>query len=52
MKENIQVQLAFTPESQPQPQHFSVVKGDMPKAQDKQVLCETLYLSLDPYMRS
>ena len=52
MKENMQVQLASTPESQPQPEHFTLVKGAMPQAGDKQVLCETMYLSLDPYMRS
>lgn len=52
MKDNMQVQLASTPESQPLPEHFALVKGAMPKAGENQVLCETMYLSLDPYMRS
>jgi NADPH-dependent curcumin reductase CurA len=52
MKHNMQVQLVSTPELEPQPEHFKLVKGSMPKVADKQVLCETMYLSLDPYMRS
>lgn len=52
MKENIQIQLASKPESVPELENFSVVKSPMPEAKDGQVLCETQYLSLDPYMRS
>ncbi|MEP1444649.1 MAG: NADP-dependent oxidoreductase [Paraglaciecola sp.] len=52
MKDNMQVQLVSTPESEPQPENFTLVKGPMPVAKNQQVLCETQYLSLDPYMRS
>lgn len=52
MTENTQVHLAATPESDPAPEHFELVNVPMPTAGDQQVLCETLYLSLDPYMRS
>lgn len=52
MKHNMQVQLVSTPESEPQPENFTLVKGPIPEAKNRQVLCETQYLSLDPYMRS
>ena len=49
---NYQIQLASTPEAQPEPDHFKLVEGVVPEPTSRQVLCETLYLSLDPYMRS
>ncbi len=52
MKINVQVQLSTTPEAQPAPEHFNLVNGLMPEPTEGQVLCENLYLSLDPYMRS
>ncbi len=52
MTSNTQIILSTTPESEPQPNNFAVVTSDMPVAGPEQVLCETLYLSLDPYMRS
>ncbi len=52
MQENLQVQLAHTPEGNPEPEHFQVVPTPMPQPDDGQVLCATQYLSLDPYMRS
>ncbi len=52
MSDNIQIQLASYPPSTPQPEHFAVVTGERPVPAADQVLCETRYLSLDPYMRS
>lgn len=52
MTDNIQVRLAGIVEGSPEPEHFSVVTTDMPNMSAGQVLCETVYLSLDPYMRS
>lgn len=52
MDGNIQIQLASNPDGIPQPEHFSVVNGQRPEPAAGQALCETLYLSLDPYMRS
>jgi NADPH-dependent curcumin reductase CurA len=52
MSKNLQVKLAGYPENLPTPEHFEVVESDLPSPADGQVLCETLYLSLDPYMRS
>lgn len=52
MNENLQIQLASTPEAQPTPEHFTLVSAQMPNPQEGQLLCENLYLSLDPYMRS
>jgi len=49
---NIQVQLASYPEGIPQPENFVIVSRPIPQIKDAQLLCETLYLSLDPYMRS
>tara|TARA_R110002110_G_scaffold415765_3_gene655260 strand:- start:23434 stop:24435 length:1002 start_codon:yes stop_codon:yes gene_type:complete len=47
-----QVQLLKTPTGLPQESDFSLAQIDMPVAESGQVLCETLFLSLDPYMRS
>ena len=52
MKHNIQVQLASCPDGTPEPEHFALATTDIPPVAEGQVLCETLYLSLDPYMRS
>ncbi|WP_317928543.1 NADP-dependent oxidoreductase [Halioxenophilus sp. WMMB6] len=52
MTDNTQVLLASTPEGMPSPDNFKLHQQAMPVAQPGQVLCETLYLSLDPYMRS
>jgi len=50
--DNIQIQLASFPDGIPEPEHFSVVTVPVEQIADGQVLCETLHLSLDPYMRS
>lgn len=52
MTDNIQIQLASMPDSNPEPEHFKAVATPMPVAGPGQVLCATQYLSLDPYMRS
>jgi NADPH-dependent curcumin reductase len=46
------VRLVSTPESMPKIEHFECVEVDMPEPADGEALVETLYLSLDPYMRS
>ena len=52
MTKNLQVQLASFPESIPRPNDFKLVETPIPDPSANQVLCETIYLSLDPYMRS
>ncbi|MBC6428158.1 MAG: NADP-dependent oxidoreductase [Cellvibrionales bacterium] len=52
MRKNTQVKLAACPEGIPEPQNFLVADAEMPVASPGQVLVQTLYLSLDPYMRS
>ena len=52
MNENIQIQLVAFPEGNPEPEHFVLVTTPIPELSEGQVLCETLHLSLDPYMRS
>jgi len=52
MSKNTQVLLAERPEGMPEAENFRVEETDMPQAGKEQVLCQTLYLSLDPYMRS
>jgi len=52
MTDNIQIQLADTPEGNPDPRHFTIASTPMLVAREGQVLCATQYLSLDPYMRS
>ncbi len=47
-----QVQLANSPEGTPQETDFCLAEIDLPELAEDEVLCETLYLSLDPYMRS
>jgi|TARA_B110000914_G_scaffold186065_1_gene169943 NADPH-dependent curcumin reductase CurA len=52
VSDNIQIQLASFPDGIPEPEHFAIVTVPVEPIADGQVLCETLYLSLDPYMRS
>ena len=47
-----QIQLASTPEGTPEESHFQPAQVELPPLAEGEVLCETLYLSLDPYMRS
>jgi NADPH-dependent curcumin reductase CurA len=48
---NRQVLLASRPTGKPTVSNFKLVETPIPEPQDSQVLLETLYLSLDPYMR-
>jgi NADPH-dependent curcumin reductase CurA len=52
MKFNTQVTLKFTPEGEPTVDNFALAQSPLPELNDNKVLCKTLYLSLDPYMRS
>ncbi|MFA6134094.1 MAG: NADP-dependent oxidoreductase [Phycisphaerae bacterium] len=48
---NRQILLAYRPVGEPTESNFQIVESPMPPLEDGQVLCRTLYLSLDPYMR-
>jgi len=52
MTTNTQVTLKSTPSGEPAIEHFELIESEMPKLSEGKVLCETQYLSLDPYMRS
>ncbi len=48
---NVQVRLKSRPAGAPGVEHFELVEGPLPEPGPGQVLCRTVYLSLDPYMR-
>ena len=48
---NHKVVLAARPVGEPTPADFSLVNEDIPTIGDGEILCRTIYLSLDPYMR-
>lgn len=48
---NRQVVLRRRPVGEPRPSDFEVIEGPVPRPRDGELLCRTLYLSLDPYMR-
>lgn len=48
---NTQVLLRRQCEGVPRADDFETVTADMPQAADGQLLCQTIYLSLDPYLR-
>ena len=48
---NRQIQLAARPVGVPKDSDFSMVEGAVPRPGDGEILCRTIYLSLDPYMR-
>ena len=50
-KINRQIILAKRPSGKPQPADFSLVDASVPVPEEGQVLCKTIFLSLDPYMR-
>ena len=50
-KINRQIILVKRPSGKPQPDDFSLVDASVPVPEEGQVLCKTIYLSLDPYMR-
>ena len=48
---NRQIQLAARPQGAPKDSDFKLADVPVPDPGDGQVLCRTIYLSLDPYMR-
>ncbi len=48
---NRQIQLAAHPDGFPKDTDFRMVEGPVPRPDAGQMLCQTVYLSLDPYMR-
>ena len=48
---NRQILLVARPEGEPKPSDFQLVESDVPTPGEGEVLCRTIYLSLDPYMR-
>ena len=51
MTNNLQILLRRQCEGEPSVDDFEVVESPLPEMQDDAVRCETLYLSLDPYLR-
>ena len=49
--ENRQIRLAAHPAGFPSETDFSRVQTPVPEPADGRMLCRTIYLSLDPYMR-
>ena len=50
--QNLRVSLARRPEGLPEPDDFSLNEAALAARDPEAIRCETLYLSLDPYMRS
>ena len=48
---NRQIVLRRHPVGMPKPDDFDLVESPLPSPGDGEVLCRTIYLSLDPYMR-
>ena len=48
---NRQVLLRRRPSGAPAPTDFEIVDSPIPEAREGEILCRTIYLSLDPYMR-
>jgi NADPH-dependent curcumin reductase CurA len=48
---NRQVLLRSRPKGEPKVSDFELVESPLPVAREGEVLCRTIYLSLDPYMR-
>ena len=48
---NRQIVLRSRPVGMPKPGDFDLVESPLPQPKDGEVLCRTVYLSLDPYMR-
>jgi NADPH:quinone reductase len=48
---NLQVRMAARPVGLPKPSDFSVIEADVPAPAAGEALVETIYLSVDPYMR-
>jgi NADPH-dependent curcumin reductase CurA len=48
---NRQIMLATRPSGAPKDSNFRLVETTIPEPKDGELLCQTIYLSLDPYMR-
>lgn len=48
---NRQITLDSRPDGAPKPGNFTLVEAPRPKPSEGEILCRTIYLSLDPYMR-
>ncbi len=48
---NRQIVLAARPEGAPKDSDLSLVEAPIPEPGEGELLCRTIYLSLDPYMR-
>jgi hypothetical protein len=48
---NRQIVLRSRPVGMPKPADFDLIETPVPQPKDGEVLCRTIYLSLDPYMR-
>ena len=48
---NRQILLVSRPVGEPKPSNFKLVESPLPSPADGRVLCRTIFLSLDPYMR-
>src|SRR2546422_10505216 len=48
---NRRVLLKSRPVGEPRPADFEIVDAPVPTVGDEEILCRTIYLSLDPYMR-
>jgi len=48
---NRQVLLRRRPSGAPTPADFEITESPIPEAREGEILCRTIYLSLDPYMR-
>ncbi|HWN14984.1 MAG TPA: NADP-dependent oxidoreductase, partial [Candidatus Dormibacteraeota bacterium] len=48
---NRRIVLRRHPVGMPKPDDFDLVESPLPSPGDGEVLCRTIYLSLDPYMR-
>jgi NADPH-dependent curcumin reductase len=49
---NRQILLRSRPTGTPEPGNFELVEKPIPEPQDGEILCRTIFLSLDPYMRA
>lgn len=52
MASNRRITLAARPQGLPEPRHFGLETQPVPEPAEGQVLLQTLYLSIDPYMRN
>jgi NADPH-dependent curcumin reductase CurA len=48
---NRRIVLASRPDGRPTPENFRLEEAPVPEPADGEILCRTVYLSLDPYMR-